>query len=88
MVRSSCQRMEHLVKTYGLWLAVFSARADDFFGVAEAVDGGGIDPVDAEVEGAVNGRDGFAVILRAPGEFPVAAADRPCAKANRSEFQI
>ena len=31
----------------------FDGFADDLFGVTEAVDGGGVDPVDAEVEGAV-----------------------------------
>jgi hypothetical protein len=55
---------------------------DHFFGVAKAVDCGGVDPVDAEVEGAVNCSDGYVVVLRTPGKFPVAAADGPCAKAD------
>ena len=61
---------------------------NDFFGVAEAVDRGGVDPVDAEVEGAMNRGDGFIVVLRSPGEFPVAAADGPRAKADRCELKV
>ena len=44
---------------------------DNLFRVAEAVDGGGIDPVDAEVEGAMDGVYGVVVVLRAPGELPI-----------------
>ena len=65
-----------------------TALGDDLFGVAEAVDGGGVDPVDAELDGAVDGGDGVVVVLRAPGEGPVAAADGPCAEADGGEVQI
>ena len=61
---------------------------DDFFGVAEAVDGGGVDPVDAEVEGFVDGGDGVVVVLRAPCEGPVAAADGPCSEADGGEVEV
>jgi len=54
--------------------------ADYFLGVTEAVDGGGVNPVDALVEGGMDGADGVGVVLRAPCEVPVAAADGPSAK--------
>ena len=60
----------------------------DFFGVAEAVDGGGVDPVDAEVEGFVDGGDGVVVVLRAPCEGPVASANGPCAEADGGEVEV
>ena len=37
----------------------FNGAPNDFLGVAQAVDGGGVDPVDAKIEGAMDGADGF-----------------------------
>ncbi len=62
--------------------------ADDLFGVAQAVDRRGIDPVDAHVEGAINRGHGLCVVLGTPGEFPVATANGPCAKANGGEVKV
>ena len=53
-----------------------------FLGVAKTVNSRRVDPIYAEVEGAVNRGDGFTVVLRAPRELPVAAADGPSAKPN------
>jgi hypothetical protein len=61
--------------------------ADDLLGVAEAVGGGGVDPVDAELERAVDRLDRLLVILRAPAELPATAADRPGAEANAGDLQ-
>ena len=66
----------------------FERARDDFFRMAEAVDGCGVDPVDAKVERAMDRGDGFVVVLGAPGEFPVAAADGPCAKADGCEVKV
>src|ERR1019366_9913877 len=66
----------------------FQPAADNFFRVPKAVNGRGIDPVDAEVEGASDGGDGFVVVLGTPCEFPVAAADGPCAKADGGEVKV
>src|SRR5262249_60956359 len=55
---------------------------DDLFGVAEAVDGGCIDPVDAAVERLAHRRERRVVVLRTPAERPPAAADRPGAEAD------
>ena len=88
MVRSACQRMEHLVKTQRLVAGGFQRPADDFFRMAEAVNRRGVDPVNAEIEGAMDGGDGFVVVLRTPGEFPVAAADGPRAKADGGEVKV
>ena len=56
--------------------------------MAQAVDGGGIDPVHAAIERRVDGGDGFVVVLRSPGERPSAAAHRPGADADRRQFHI
>src|SRR6266568_1621999 len=58
--------------------------ADDLLGVAEAVDRRGVHPVDAGVEGPVQGRDGLVVVLRAPAER-ARAADGPGADAHDRE---
>ena len=60
---------------------------DNLLGMAQAVNGGGIDPVDAQFECAMNGRDGLRVVLGAPAEFPI-AADGPCTKADGRDGQI
>jgi len=52
-----------------------------FLGVTEAVDGGRVDPVDTEFEGAVNGGNRVIVILRPPTKLPAAATERPGAEA-------
>ena len=49
---------------------VLQSTANHFLGVSQTVDGGGVDPVDAEFERAVNGGDRFVVVLRSPGELP------------------
>jgi hypothetical protein len=66
----------------------FQCASDDFFRVAEAIDGGGVDPVDAEFEGAMNGGDGVVVILRSPGELPAGTAYGPGAIADWSDLHI
>jgi hypothetical protein len=54
--------------------------ADDFLGMAEPVGGGGVDPVDAELHGAMNSGDGFGVVLASPPALRGAPADRPGAQ--------
>src|SRR5712664_242867 len=49
---------------------ILHRAGNDFFGMAHAVDGGGIDPVDTKFERTMNRRDRIRIILRAPGEFP------------------
>src|SRR2546427_4304383 len=61
---------------------------DDFLGVAHAVNRGGINPVDAQFERAMDGRDGRLVVLLAPGEFPACPADGPCAEPDGGDKQI
>ncbi len=72
----------------GLVRGGLEGSGDDFFGVAEAVDGGGVDPVDAEIECAVDGGDGVVVVLIAPCHGPVASADGPCAEADGGEVEV
>ena len=73
----SSQRRPHLVKMYGRGPdQVFSAR-HDFFGVAEAVDSGSVDPVHAQFKGAVDRGDRVVVVLCSPRELPARAADGP-----------
>src|ERR1700739_2580520 len=61
---------------------LFQRLRNDFLGVAGAIDSGSVDPVDAQFEGAHDGRDGIRVLLITPGEFPAAASDGPCAKSH------
>src|SRR5579884_3040143 len=58
------------------------------FGVAEAIGGGGVDPVNTLLEGVVNRGDGLVVFLRTPAELPSSAADRPGAEAYSRDFQV
>ena len=60
----------------------------DFLGMAEAVHGGGVDPIDAAVERRVDGGDRLVVVLRSPGEGPAAAADRPRADADGRQLHV
>ena len=55
-------------------------------GVAQAVDGGGVDPGHPGVERRVDGRDRLLVVLRTPAERPVTAPDRPRAEADRGDL--
>src|SRR5205085_11882571 len=61
--------------------------ADDLLGVAEAVLGGGVDPVDAELERAVDGGDRLVVVLLAPAPVVLRAADRPGAEADAADLE-
>jgi len=56
--------------------------------MAEAVDGGGVDPIDAKLQSAVNSRNRVGIVLRTPGKFPAGAAGCPRAEPNRSDLQI
>jgi hypothetical protein len=74
-----------------VWARAFpiSKGAGDYFlGVAKAVDGGGIDPIDTELEGAVNGGNRIIVVLRAPAELPTASADGPCSVTHAGYVQV
>ena len=72
----------------GLVRRGFDRAAYHLFRVAQSVDGRGVDPVDAQIERAMNGGDGVVVVLRTPGVLPVAAADGPGAEADGSEMKI
>ncbi len=59
-----------------------------FLGVADAVDGRGVDPVDAELERAVNCADRIIIVLRAPSEVPARAADGPGSVAYGRDLHV
>ena len=69
-------------------LPLLQRAGDDFFRVADTVDGGGVDPVDAEFERAVNGGDGVGVFLGAPAEIVAGAANGPGAEAHRRDVHV
>src|SRR5436305_5602976 len=54
----------------------------------QAVDGCGINPINSAVETRVDGGDGLRVILVAPSEFPLSAADGPGSDADRRNSQV
>ena len=66
----------------------FQRPGDNFLRVAHAVNRGGINPVDAQFERAMDGGDGRFVVLLAPGEFPACTADGPCAEAHGGDEQV
>src|SRR5450631_1841954 len=67
---------------------LLKSPAHHFLGVSQTVDGGRVDPVDAQFERTVNGGDGFVVVLRSPGELPTRAADGPGSIAHSSYVQV
>src|SRR5260370_11592145 len=54
----------------------------DFFGVPQAIDGGGVYPIHSGIKGGVDGSNGVVVILWAPGKLPPSASHSPCPNAN------
>ena len=66
----------------------FHGPGDNFFGVTEAVYGGGVDPIDAIFDSAVDRGDRFVVFLGTPPVLPVAAADGPGAEADGGEVEV
>src|ERR1035438_3714406 len=56
--------------------------------MAQPIDRGSIDPVDAPVKASVNGGDGLSVVLRAPREFPLSPTNRPSSHANWRDLQV
>src|SRR5205807_946101 len=61
--------------------------ADNLLRVAEAVLGGGVDPVDAELEGVMDRRDRVVVVLRAPAPVVLRAAHRPGSDADARDLE-
>src|ERR1700736_1645984 len=56
--------------------------------MAHSINGGGVDPVNAEVECAVDRGDRRFVVLLAPTKFPAGTTDGPGAKADWRDEQI
>ena len=57
--------------------AALQGARDHFLGMPEAVHRGGVDPIDAAIEGLVDGGDRLVVVLRTPGECPSASRPSP-----------
>src|SRR5258708_39211401 len=60
----------------------------DLFRVTQAVHRGCVDPIHAQLKGAVNRGNGIAIVLVAPGELPSGATDCPGPKAYGCDKQI
>src|ERR1700704_783138 len=60
----------------------------DFLGMAHAINGGGVDPVNTKLERAMNRRDRLLVILLAPTKFPTRSANGPRSEADWCDEQI
>ena len=67
---------------------LLQCRAHDLFGMPEPVDGGGVDPVDAALDRMADGGDRLLVVLAAPADRPVAAADGPGAEPDRRDVHV
>src|SRR5882762_7648710 len=59
-----------------------------FFRVTQAIHRRGVDPVDAQLEGAVDRGDRIVVILISPCELPSRAATCPRSKTHGSDAKI
>jgi hypothetical protein len=66
----------------------FQSAANDFFRVAEAIDGGGIDPVDAQFNGMLDRPNRLLVILGTPAMGPAASAEGPGTEAHARYLHI
>ena len=60
---------------------------DDLFRVTEAIDRGGVDPVDAAGNRVADRRNGLRIVLGAPGELPARASQRIRADADRGDLE-
>ena len=60
--------------------------ADDFFGVPEPVDAGGINPVHPQIDSVPHRGDRVVVVLRPPTERPAAAPGRPRAESDDGDL--
>src|SRR4029077_12292059 len=63
-------------------------KSDDFLGVPHAINGRSVDPVNAQLERAMNRGDRRFVVLLAPTKFPARSANSPGAKADGSDEQV
>jgi hypothetical protein len=61
---------------------------DDFFGVAQTVCGGRIDPVNSEFQCPMEGGDRLLVVLPTPAALATRATNGPSAEANRRERYV
>ena len=61
---------------------------DDLFGMPQTVDGGGVDPVHAQFERAMNRGDGVVIVLMSPSELPAGTPNGPSPVTNWSDVQI
>src|SRR5260370_21071374 len=61
---------------------------DDLFGTTQAVEGGSVDPVDAQLQRAMNGGNRIGVVLRAPGKFPATSTEGPGAEADGRNLEL
>jgi hypothetical protein len=78
---------EAFVEGVGPLLEAGEGATDDLLGAAEAVGGGGVDPVDAQLERPLDRGDRVAVLLRPPAELPAGAADRPSAEPDAGDLE-
>src|SRR5467141_404935 len=66
---------------------VLQRATDDLLRMAEAVNRGGVDPVDAEVDGMADRGDRRVVVLRSPAVEPF-TADGPGAEPDRRDLEV
>src|SRR5882762_1227227 len=60
--------------------------AHNFLGVTQAVHGGGVDPIDAQLACVSNRRNGIVIVLRSPTVGPTTAAEGPRSKSGYSDW--
>src|SRR4029077_16411590 len=67
---------------------LLDSAADDHLRVPQPVGRCGINPIHAVIQARMDRGDGFAVILRAPSEFPLSSPNGPGSNPNRRNPQV
>src|SRR5579863_9963833 len=66
----------------------FERARYEFFGMAQSINGGGIYPVNAQIERALDGSNRQLIVLWPPTHRPTIATDSPASIANGSDVYI
>src|SRR6267378_1887201 len=93
LVQIDCLYLEPAKTAFGEYIGTRSAPAfqcsrNNLLGVTHAINGRGIDPVNAKLQCAVYCSDGSLVVLIPPAKLPACAADGPGTEAHWCNKQV
>ena len=70
------------------WRPALEGVRDYLFGMAQTIEGSGVNPVHTVVQHGVNGGGRFGLVLRPHAAVPSTTSDGPGPYSDRSDFQI